>query len=84
MKIMLLTAATGGGPPAAAAAVEKYIRDNTSYDVVTVDALKAVGRFLDKPVCDAYRFRPSAWPPCSAGCIGKPTAKTCSPIWSQA
>ena len=56
MKIMLLTAATGGGHLRAAAAVEKYIRDNTSYDVVTVDALKAVGRFLDKPVCDAYRF----------------------------
>ena len=56
MKIMLLTAATGGGHLRASAAVEKYIQDNTSYDVVTVDALKAVGRFLDKTVCDSYRF----------------------------
>lgn len=56
MKIMLLTAATGGGHLRASAAVEQYIRDNTDYDVVTVDALKAVGRFLDKTVCDSYRF----------------------------
>ncbi len=56
MKIMLLTAATGGGHLRAAHAVEQYIRDNTSYDVVTVDALKAVGRFLDKTVCDSYLF----------------------------
>ena len=46
MKIMLLTAATGGGHLRASAAVEKYIQDNTSYDVVTVDALKAVGRHV--------------------------------------
>ena len=35
---------------------EKYIRDNTGYDVITVDTLKAVNRFLDKTVCDSYRF----------------------------
>lgn len=40
----------------AAHAVEQYIRDSTDYDVVTVDALKAVGRFLDKTVCDSYLF----------------------------
>ena len=56
MKIMLLTAATGGGHMRASAAVEKYIRDNTGYDVVTVDTLKAINRFLDKTVCDSYRF----------------------------
>ena len=56
MKIMLLTAATGGGHLRAAAAVEQYIRDNTGYTVITVDALKAVGRFLDKTVCDSYRI----------------------------
>lgn len=56
MKIMLLTAATGGGHLRAAHAVEEYIRENTSYEVVTVDALKAVGRFLDKTVCDSYLF----------------------------
>lgn len=56
MKIMLLTAATGGGHLRAAHAVEEYIQENTSYEVVTVDALKAVGRFLDKTVCDSYLF----------------------------
>ncbi len=56
MKIMLLTAATGGGHIRTANAVEQYIRDNTDYDVVTVDALKAVGRLLDKTVCDSYLF----------------------------
>ena len=35
---MLLMAATGGGHIRAAQAVEQYIRENTSYDVVTVDA----------------------------------------------
>ena len=56
MKIMLLTAATGGGHLRASAAVEQYIRDNTGYEVVTVDFLKAINRFLDKTVCDSYRF----------------------------
>lgn len=56
MKIMLLTAATGGGHIRTANAVEEYIRDNTPYDVVTVDTLKAVGRLLDKTVCDSYLF----------------------------
>lgn len=56
MKILLLTAATGGGHLRAAHAVEEYIKENTSYEVVTVDALKAVGRFLDKTVCDSYLF----------------------------
>ena len=53
---MLLTAATGGGHLRAAAAIEKYIKENTPYDVVTVDALKAIGKFLDKTVCDSYLF----------------------------
>ena len=56
MKIMILTAATGGGHIRAAQAVDKYIRDNTDSDVITVDALKAVGKFLDKTVCDSYLF----------------------------
>lgn len=56
MKIMLLTAATGGGHLRASSAVEKYIRDNTGYEVVTIDTLKAVNRFLDKTVCDSYLF----------------------------
>ncbi len=56
MKIMLLTAATGGGHLRAANAVEEYIRDNTGYDVITVDTLKAVNRLLDKTVCDSYLF----------------------------
>ena len=56
MKILLLTAATGGGHLRASNAVERYIRDNTGHDVKAVDTLKAVGRFLDKTVCDSYLF----------------------------
>lgn len=56
MKIMLLTAATGGGHLRAAHAVEQYIRENTDCDVVTVDTLKAVGKWLDKTICDSYLF----------------------------
>lgn len=56
MRIMLLTAATGGGHLRAAHAVEQYIRDNTQHEVITVDALKAVGKLLDKTVCDSYLF----------------------------
>lgn len=56
MKIMLLTAATGGGHIRAANAVEAYIRENTSWKVQNVDCLKAVGRLLDKTVCDSYLF----------------------------
>lgn len=56
MKIMLLTAATGGGHIRAANAIEQYIRENTSWEVENVDCLKAVGRLLDKTVCDSYLF----------------------------
>lgn len=56
MKILLLTAATGGGHMRASNAVERYIRDNTGHDVKSVDTLKAIGRFLDKTVCDSYLF----------------------------
>ncbi len=56
MRILLLTAATGGGHLRAAHAVEQYIRNNTDYEVSTVDTLKAVGRLLDKTVCDSYLF----------------------------
>ncbi len=56
MKIMLLTAATGGGHIRAANAIEQYIRENTRWEVENVDCLKAVGRLLDKTVCDSYLF----------------------------
>ncbi len=56
MKIMLLTAATGGGHIRAANAIEQYIRENTCWEVENVDCLKAVGRLLDKTVCDSYLF----------------------------
>lgn len=56
MKIMLLTAATGGGHLRAAHAVEQYIHDNTEHEVVTVDTLKAVGKLLDKTMCNSYLF----------------------------
>ncbi len=67
MKIMLLTAATGGGHLRAAHAVEQYIRNNTDYDVLTVDALKAIGHLLDKTVCDSYLFMAKKTP----GLFGK-------------
>lgn len=51
-----MTAATGGGHIRAASAVEQYIRNHTGHDVRTVDTLKAIGRFLDKTVCDSYLF----------------------------
>lgn len=56
MKIMLLTAATGGGHLRAAHAVDQYVREHTDCQVLTVDALKAIGRLLDKTVCDSYLF----------------------------
>ena len=56
MKILLLTAATGGGHLRASNAIEQYILENTGHQVKTVDTLKAVGRLLDKTVCDAYLF----------------------------
>ena len=56
MRILLLTAATGAGHIKAANAVEAYIRENTGWDVRSVDCLKAVGRLLDKTVCDSYLF----------------------------
>ncbi len=56
MKIMILTAATGGGHLRAAHALEEYIKGHTSHDVLTVDALKAVGKLLDRTVCDSYLF----------------------------
>lgn len=74
MKIMLLTAATGGGHLRAAHAVEQYIRDNTEYEVVTIDALKAVGRFLDKTVCDSYLFM-AKWVPAMFGRLYRRTNK---------
>lgn len=56
MKIMILTAATGGGHISAADALEEYIRADTAHEVVTVDFLKAINWFLDRTVCDSYRF----------------------------
>ncbi len=63
MKTLLLTAATGAGHISAANAVEEYIRENTGWDVRTVDCLKAVGRLLDKTVCDSYLFMAKKVPP---------------------
>lgn len=81
-EIMLLTAATGGGHLRASAAVEQYIRDNTGYEVVTVDFLKAINRFLDKTVCDSYRFMAKRVP-AVFGRLYKQTnpGKTCSLGW---
>lgn len=66
----------------ASAAVEQYIRDNTGYEVVTVDFLKAINRFLDKTVCDSYRFMAKRVP-AVFGRLYKQTnpGKTCSLGW---
>ena len=40
----------------AANAIEQYIRENTRWEVENVDCLKAVGKLLDKTVCDSYLF----------------------------
>ena len=69
MKILLLTAATGGGHLRASNAVERYIRDNTGHDVKSVDTLKAVGRFLDKTVCDSYLFMAKKVPALFGSCL---------------
>ena len=82
MKIMLLTAATGGGHLRASAAVEQYIRDNTGYEVVTVDFLKAINRFLDKTVCDSYRFMAKRVPAVFGRCISRQPGKPV--LWAGA
>ena len=56
MKVLILTAATGGGHNRAADAIQTYLEEQTEFEVETVDTLKAVGRILDKTVCDSYRF----------------------------
>jgi len=77
MKIMILTAATGGGHLRAASAIEKYIKANGSQnlDVLTVDTLKSVNRFLDKTVCDSYLFMARKAP----GLFGKMYKETNKP-----
>ena len=83
MKIMLLTAATGGGHLRASAAVEQYIRDNTGYEVVTIDTLKAVNRFLDKSVCDTNTRSSGQADPghVRQALQADQPGKTCSPAW---
>ena len=40
MRILILTCATGGGHLRAAAALEKYIRETTTREVIQMDFLK--------------------------------------------
>lgn len=57
MKILILSAATGGGHLRASRAIEKYIKENSQGNEVTViDALKSINVVLDKTVCDGYHF----------------------------
>lgn len=56
MKILILTCATGGGHLRAAAALEAYIRETTTHDVVQMDFLKSIGKIVDKTICDSYLF----------------------------
>ena len=41
MRILILTCATGGGHLRAAAALEKYIRETTTHEVIQMDFLKS-------------------------------------------
>ncbi|MEE1218968.1 MAG: glycosyltransferase [Ruminococcus sp.] len=57
MKILILSASTGGGHKRAAAAIENKIKSiSPETEVVTVDALKAIGKVYDKTVCEGYHF----------------------------
>lgn len=56
MRILILTCATGGGHLRAAAALEKYIRETTTHEVIQMDFLKSIGKLLDKTICDSYLF----------------------------
>ena len=47
MRILILTCATGGGHLRAAAALEKYIRETTTHEVIQMDFLKSIGKLLD-------------------------------------
>ena len=51
MRILILTCATGGGHLRAAAALEKYIRETTTHEVIQMDFLKSIGKLLDKTIC---------------------------------
>ena len=50
MRILILTCATGGGHLRAAAALEKYIRETTTHEVIQMDFLKSIGKLLDKTI----------------------------------
>ena len=56
MKILILTAATGGGHNRAAEAIQKGLSKDGRFRVETVDSLKAVGKLVDRTVCDSYLF----------------------------
>ena len=66
MRILILTCATGGGHLRAAAALEKYIRETTTHEVIQMDFLKSIGKLLDKTICDSYLFMAKKTPLSSA------------------
>ena len=55
MRILILTCATGGGHLRAAAALEKYIRETTTHEVIQMDFLKSIGKLLDKMIALAFK-----------------------------
>ena len=66
MRILILTCATGGGHLRAAAALEKYIRETTTHEVIQMDFLKSIGKLLDKTICDSYLFMAKKTPSSAA------------------
>lgn len=57
MKVLILTAATGAGHLRASRAIRTYIEENEPGSrVEVVDAMKSVGKALDKTVCGGYHI----------------------------
>ena len=55
MRILILTCATGGGHLRAAAALEKYIRETTTHEVIQMDFLKSILFYGRLPCVSLYR-----------------------------
>lgn len=56
MRIMIFSAATGAGHDRAAGAVEQYLLEKSEHEVIRIDALKAIGKPVDRTICSSYLF----------------------------
>lgn len=77
MNILIFSASTGGGHKRAAAALKEKIRSlSPETNVVTLDALKEIGRFYDKTVCGGYHFMATKAPKLFGKCYRLTDRKT--------